>query len=112
MSTQDVNRKEYIANSILFVFVAVSMAALILKTPATPIRYLFLATPYVFLLSIWRSFRNAYKRAGLPKDGSEEEKQAVFQYLRSVVQIQTVSGCVGIAVALAMGFLLGRLGPH
>jgi hypothetical protein len=112
MSMQDAPRKEYIANSILFVVMAISMAALVLKTPATAVRYLFLATPYVFLLSIWRSFHSASKKAAPPRDGSYEDRQATFQYLRSAIQMQTVFGGVGIAVALAMGFLLGRLGSH
>jgi hypothetical protein len=112
MSMQDAARKEYVANSILFVVMAILMAALILKTPAPPLRYLFLATPYVFLLSIWRSFHSASKKVAPPRDGSCEQRQATFQSLRSTIQMQTVFGGAGIAVALAMGFLLGRLGSH
>lgn len=72
----------------------------------------FLATPYVLLWCIWWSFRSVYKKTALPRNGADDERQAMFQYLRSAIQRQTVFGCIGIAVALAMGFLLGRLGSH
>jgi hypothetical protein len=112
MSTRALYRKDYIASSILCLVVAASMATLVLKTPTFPIRYLFLATPYVFLISIWYSLRNVYKRVQLSNEGSDQERLAVVQYLQSAVQKQTVFGCVGIAVSLGMGFLLGRLGSH
>ena len=112
MSTQDLNRKEYFAGSVLCVVVAALMVGVALKTPPAPIRYLFLATPYVLLWSIWWSFRSVYKKTALPRNGADDERQAMFQHLRSAIQRQTVFGCIGIAVALAMGFLLGRLGSH
>ena len=49
MSTQDLHRKEYFASSVLCVVVAALMVGVALKTPPAPIRYLFLATPYVLL---------------------------------------------------------------
>ncbi|MDE1175049.1 MAG: hypothetical protein PW789_00390 [Edaphobacter sp.] len=111
MTSTRADRKEYIANSILVLIVAASMASLVLKTPSTPLCFLFLATPYVFLISIWWSFRNAYKRFELTVV-SAEDRSAKYQYLRSAIQLQTVFGSVGIAVSLAMGFLLGRMGSH
>ena len=109
MSTPDVEHKEYIASSILFALAAVLMATPLLKTPAHPVRYLFLATPYVFLWSLWRGSHNVHKRIRLFKSGSADESQVIFQRLRSAVQMQTIFGLAGIGVALAMGFVLGRL---
>lgn len=111
MSAPDVSRREYVSIYILCVVVAILMATIALKIRA-PFGYLLLAMPYVFLVSIWMAFRNAYKRTSFTKNNSEEQNRALLNYLRSAVQMLTIFGSVGIATALAMGFLLGRLGSH
>jgi hypothetical protein len=72
-------------------------------------RYLLLATPYVFLCSIWLTFRRFYTTS---LDKSRQSDPQGFQRLRSSIQMQTVMGAAGIAIALAAGFSLGRLGMH
>jgi hypothetical protein len=111
MSLEGAKRTEYTAISMLCIVLAALMASPLLRTPNTSERYLLLATPYVFLLSIWWAFRSVYTKNAISK-GEKDGEQITIKSLRSVIQIQTIFGSVGIAAALAMGFVLGRLGSH
>lgn len=106
------DRSEYTISLAVCLLMAALMATILLKTPANPMRYLFLATPYLFLISIWLRYRSVHKRMDVPGFPAGTENVKNVQSLRSAIWLQTVAGCTGIAVALAMGFVLGRLGSR
>jgi hypothetical protein len=89
------------------------MASLLLKTPHGSYTYLVILTPFIFLFGFWACYLNLSKalqvlRLGQLKTGDAAASVSVEES----AGIVAIFGLVGIAIALFMGFILGRMPSH
>ncbi len=89
------------------------IAALLLKAPHTFMAYLLVATPYTFLFGVWNGYHalsGALDAANV--DGFKKDSGPGSASLRERAGILATFGLFGIAAAVCMGFILGRMTGH
>lgn len=80
--------------------------AVITKVPLSPLTFIFVATPLMWLFGVWTSYRAMSRTLNAMKVG---ELKAGSLSLQEWVGIAAIFGLFGISVSLMMGLILGRM---